>query len=83
MYKYMWINYMITECYINFFSGEAVNKRLHALKTQYARICKPAPSGSGTVNKTSRQQWLMSKLQFLKTFMKTRPSTSNLTVQSF
>lgn len=62
----------------------AVNiaKRLTSLRTQYARLIKPLPSGSGTVVKTTRQKWILEKMDFLKPHVKKRDSLTNLMVRN-
>lgn len=52
-----------------------LRKRWDSLRTQYARYKKLAP-----LQKTGRQQWILSQLQFLDPHTKTKESTSSLTV---
>jgi len=39
-------------------SADTVSKKLTSLRTQYARLMKNQPSGSGRAVKTSYQKWL-------------------------
>lgn len=50
-------------------------KRWDSLRTQYARYKKLVP-----LQKTGRQQWILSQLQFLDPHTKIKESTSSLTV---
>lgn len=52
-----------------------LRKRWDSLRTQYARYKKLAP-----LQKTGRQQWILSQLHFLDPHTKTKESTSSLTV---
>lgn len=59
---------------------DAVAKKLTSLRTQYSRLIKALPSGSGTVAKTAHQKWLVEKLDFLQQHVKKRDSMSNISV---
>lgn len=61
-------------------SADAVSKKLTSLRTQYSRLIKALPSGSGSVARTSHQKWLVEKLDFLQQHLRKRGSLSNLTV---
>lgn len=52
-----------------------LRKRWDSLRTQYARYRKLAP-----LQKTGRQQWILSQLQFLDPHTRTKESTSSLTL---
>lgn len=54
-----------------------MNKKITSLQTQYSRLIKPLPSGSGCAAKTSHQKWLVEKLDFLKQLMKKQNSMCN------
>jgi hypothetical protein len=54
-----------------------ITKRLNlSLRTQYSRLVKQSPSGSGYVTKTARQKWLVEKLEFLRIHVKKRKCAS-------
>ena len=59
-------------------SIDAVSKKLTSLRTQYSRLMKKLPSGSGRAAKTAHQKWLVSKLDFLTQHLKKRDSLSNI-----
>ena len=44
----------------------AVNKKLTSLRTQYSRLVKRLPSGSGIEARTPHQKWLVEKLEFIR-----------------
>ncbi|KAF3845831.1 hypothetical protein F7725_002909 [Dissostichus mawsoni] len=48
--------------------------------TQYTRYRTLAPSGSSGTLKTGRQQWILTRLQFLEPYTRRKESTSNLTI---
>lgn len=58
-----------------FAAEKELRKRWDSLRTQFARYKKLAP-----LQKTGRQQWILSQLQFLDPHTKTKESTSSLTV---
>lgn len=58
-------------------SVDAVTKKITSFRTQYSRLVKALPSGSGSVAKTSHQKWLIDKLDFLQQHVKKRDSMSN------
>jgi hypothetical protein len=43
-------------------SADAVTKKITSLRTQFSRLIKPLPSGSGCVARTPYQKWLVDKL---------------------
>ncbi|XP_052001269.1 uncharacterized protein LOC127656829 [Xyrauchen texanus] len=45
---------------------EDVKQRAGSLRTQYSRLLKPRPSGSGGKPLTSKQRWLLDNLEFLR-----------------
>ena len=61
--------------------ADAVSKHIQSLRTQFSRLCRPAPSGSGSKQTTGRQKWILDKLNFLKIHLRKKPSTSNLIVR--
>ncbi|XP_036436899.1 uncharacterized protein LOC118815073 [Colossoma macropomum] len=52
-----------------------------SLRTQYSRLLKPLPSGSGDKPLSSKQQWLKRNLDFLKPFFVPRHSGSSLVLE--
>ncbi|XP_056901778.1 uncharacterized protein LOC130532879 [Takifugu flavidus] len=56
-------------------SEKELRKRWDSLRTQYARYKKLAP-----LQKTGRQQWILTQLQFLDPHTKSKESTSSLNV---
>ncbi|KAF3847521.1 hypothetical protein F7725_020549, partial [Dissostichus mawsoni] len=50
------------------------------MRTQYTRYRRIAPSGSSGTLKTGRQQWILTRLQFLEPYTRRKESTSNLTI---
>ncbi|XP_038078666.1 uncharacterized protein LOC119745994 [Patiria miniata] len=59
-----------------------ISKKMTSLRTQYSRLVKPLPSGSGAKKKTPRQEWILKNLDFLAPHVKARPSVSNLKIDS-
>nr|XP_054765517.1 uncharacterized protein LOC129272387 [Lytechinus pictus] len=59
-------------------SGREISRRMTTLRTQYTRLLKQPPSGSGTKMHTSRQMWVLKALAFLEPHVKARNSISNL-----
>ncbi|KAI9514552.1 hypothetical protein NQZ68_032193 [Dissostichus eleginoides] len=47
-------------------SEKELKKKWDSLRTQYTRYRKLAPSGSSGTQKTGRQQWILTRLQFLE-----------------
>ena len=62
------------------FSAEEIHKRIKNLRTQYGRIMKTPPSGSGVKARTPRQEWLVKRLGFLKVHIKRRDTISSYQV---
>ncbi|XP_067296095.1 uncharacterized protein [Pseudorasbora parva] len=62
-------------------SEKELKKRWDSLRTQYMRYKKPGPSGSSGAQKTGRQLWILTRLQFLEPHTKRKESTSNLTTR--
>ena len=56
----------------------AVNKKLTSLRTQYSRLVKRLPSGSGIEARTPHQKWLVEKLEFIRQHVKKRQSVSTI-----
>lgn len=54
-----------------------LRKRWDSLRTQYARYKKLAP-----LQKTGRQQWILTQLQFLDPHTKSKESTSSLNLMA-
>ncbi|XP_010794591.1 uncharacterized protein [Notothenia coriiceps] len=61
-------------------SEKELNKKWDSLRTQYTRYRIIAPSGSSGTLKTGRQQWILTRLQFLEPYTRRKESTSNLTI---
>ncbi|KAF3834388.1 hypothetical protein F7725_025592, partial [Dissostichus mawsoni] len=57
-----------------------MRKKWDSLRTQYTRYRKLAPSGSCGAQRTGRQQWILTRLQFLEPYTKRKESTSNLNI---
>ncbi|KAI7791886.1 uncharacterized protein LOC130548000 [Triplophysa rosa] len=60
-------------------SEKELRKRWESLRTQYTRY-KKLPLGSVGAPKTGRQQWILSRLQFLEPHTKRKDTTSSLNV---
>ena len=56
----------------------AVNKKLTSLRTQYSRLVKRLPSGSGIEARTPLVKWLVEKLEFIRQHVKKRQSVSTI-----
>ncbi|XDV11462.1 hypothetical protein PO909_000400 [Leuciscus waleckii] len=52
---------------------EDIKTRAISLRTQYCRLQKPKPSGSGSKPLTPRQRWLLRVMDFIKTYIVHRP----------
>ncbi|XP_047446070.1 uncharacterized protein LOC125011097 [Mugil cephalus] len=61
-----------------FISEKKLRKRWESLRTQYARYKKMASCGT---QKTGRQEWILSRLQFLEANAKRKCTTSELTIK--
>ncbi|XP_034086771.1 uncharacterized protein LOC117555860 [Gymnodraco acuticeps] len=57
-----------------------LKKKWDSLRTQYTRYRKLSPSCSSGAPKTGRQQWILTRLQFLEPYTRRKESTSNLTI---
>ncbi|KAF3848789.1 hypothetical protein F7725_015286, partial [Dissostichus mawsoni] len=57
-----------------------MRKKWDSLRTKYTRYRKLAPSGSCGAQRTGRQQWILTRLQFLEPYTKRKESTMNLTI---
>ncbi|KAI9519187.1 hypothetical protein NQZ68_030719 [Dissostichus eleginoides] len=62
------------------FSEKELRKKWDSLRTSYTRYRKLAPSGSCGAQRTGRQQWILTRLQFLEPYTKRKESTLNLTI---
>ncbi|KAK6486780.1 hypothetical protein HHUSO_G10453 [Huso huso] len=69
-------HYTVICIYIYFWSVVEVQTKASTLQTQYGKLLKPRPSGSGTKDLTSRQKWILKNLEFLKPFLVHRHKTS-------
>ncbi|XP_029919024.1 ATPase inhibitor A, mitochondrial isoform X1 [Myripristis murdjan] len=58
-------------------SEKFLKKRWESLRTQYTRYKKLPPSGSGGAQRTGRQQWILTRLQFLEPHTKKKDTTHN------
>ncbi|KAL1005899.1 hypothetical protein UPYG_G00065330 [Umbra pygmaea] len=58
-------------------SEKELKKRWESLRTQYSRYKRLPPSGSAGEKKTARQQWVLTRLQFLEPHTRRQESTSN------
>ncbi|XP_077052052.1 uncharacterized protein LOC143747045 [Siphateles boraxobius] len=58
-------------------TGE-VQTKAASLRTQYGKVLRSKPSGSGDKELTSRQKWILKNLQFLQPFVVQRVSQSTL-----
>ncbi|KAF3859896.1 hypothetical protein F7725_000151 [Dissostichus mawsoni] len=64
-------------------SQKELKKKWDSLRTQYTRYTRYrrlAPSGSSGTLKTGRQQWILTRVQFLEPYTRRKESTSNLTI---
>ncbi|KAF7641728.1 hypothetical protein LDENG_00273810 [Lucifuga dentata] len=61
-----------------FISEKELKKRWQSLRTQYIRYRKAAVTGSCGAVKTGRQQWILTRLQFLDPLTKRKESSSHL-----
>uniref|UniRef100_A0A1A8H8R2 MADF domain-containing protein n=1 Tax=Nothobranchius korthausae TaxID=1143690 RepID=A0A1A8H8R2_9TELE len=59
-------------------SVEEVKMRATSLRTQYSKILKVNPSGSGEKTLTNKQRWIMKSLMFLKKYVTQRATESTL-----
>ncbi|KAL1005015.1 hypothetical protein UPYG_G00053440 [Umbra pygmaea] len=59
-------------------SEKELKKRWESLRTQYCRYKRLAASESAGAKRTARQQWLLTRLQFLEPYTKRHKSTSKL-----
>lgn len=57
---------------------EEVKIRATTLRTQFTKLLKPKPSGSGEKGLTQKQSWLLRSLEFLKKHVAQRPSETNV-----
>ncbi|KAF4115304.1 hypothetical protein G5714_002793 [Onychostoma macrolepis] len=57
---------------------EDVKTRAVSLRTQYCRLLKPKPSGSGNKPMTPRQKWLLRVMDFIKTYIVHRQCETTL-----
>ncbi|KAL1260088.1 hypothetical protein QQF64_007915 [Cirrhinus molitorella] len=55
-----------------------VKTRVASLRTQYGKLIKPKPSGSGQKPLTFKQNWILRHLNFLKAHVMHRPTESTL-----
>ncbi|XP_048054368.1 uncharacterized protein LOC125273144 [Megalobrama amblycephala] len=55
-----------------------VQTKAASLRTQYGKVLRPKPSGSGDKELTTRQKWILNNLQFLQPFVVHRVSQSTL-----
>ncbi|XP_034073622.1 uncharacterized protein LOC117547178 [Gymnodraco acuticeps] len=62
------------------FPEKELRMKWDSLRTQHTRYRRLAPSGSCGAPTTGRQQWILTRLQFLEPYTRRRESTSNLTV---
>lgn len=60
------------------FTVDDIKTRAVSLRTQYCRLMKPKPSGSGNKPWTPRQKWLLRVMDFIKTYIVHRPSKTTL-----
>lgn len=60
------------------YTVQDVQTRMATLRTQFGKLLKGKPSGSGLTHMTSRQKWIFQHLQFLKPFVLHRPSETSL-----
>lgn len=69
-------------CVCNVTAGE-VQTKAASLRTQYGKVLRSKPSGSGDKELTSRQKWILKNLQFLQPFVVQRVSQSTLNLDDF
>ncbi|XP_060915069.1 uncharacterized protein wu:fb74b10 [Labrus mixtus] len=62
-------------------SEKELKKRWDSLRTQYARYKRLAPPGSSGAQKSSRQRWILNRLQFLEPHTKRRKTRSNRAIR--
>ncbi|KAM6965859.1 uncharacterized protein LKV04_018355 [Tautogolabrus adspersus] len=62
-------------------SEKELKKRWDSLRTQYTRYKRLPPAGTSGAQKTGRQQWILTRLQFLEPHTKRKETTSNLVIR--
>ncbi|KAM6974368.1 zinc finger MYM-type protein 4-like [Tautogolabrus adspersus] len=62
-------------------SEKELKTRWDSLRTQYCRYKRLAASGSSGAQKSGRQQWILTRLQFLEPHTKRRKTTSKLAIR--
>lgn len=62
------------------FSVEELKTRVTTLRTQFTKLLKPKPSGSGEKGLTEKQRWLLTNLDFLKKHVAQRPSETSVSM---
>ncbi|XP_034540816.1 uncharacterized protein wu:fb74b10 [Notolabrus celidotus] len=58
-----------------------VKTRSLSLRTQFSRLLRPRPSGSGEKTLTSKQKWILRGLDFLKPFVTPRNTETSLVIE--
>ncbi len=64
-------------------SVSEVKKQITLLRTQYSRLLKPKPSGSGDATATAKQIWLLKNMEFLKKHMMPRHTETSVSIPLF
>lgn len=59
-------------------SADEVKKKMTNLRTQYGKLRRKGPSGSGLISFSRREKWLEERLAFLSPFMTAKATVSNL-----
>ncbi|XP_020509335.1 uncharacterized protein [Labrus bergylta] len=62
-------------------SEKELKKKWESLRTQYTRYKRLPPPGTSGVQKTGRQQWILTRLQFLEPHTKRKETASNLAIR--
>lgn len=60
------MNKMCFDLFLAYLSVDEVKTRTASLRTQYSRLLKPKPGGTGTKPLTARQKWLLIVMDFIK-----------------
>ena len=76
--KMTYYTYIYIYIFLTCLSVEEVKTRALSLRTQYSRLKKPKPRGSGTKPLTSKQRWLLRVMDFIKAHIVHRPCETNV-----
>ena len=66
--------------FIHLHSEKQLLSRMSSLRTSYVRLSKPGKSGEAGKTLSSKNKWILSRMQFLAPHIKTRQSLTNFQV---